>query len=373
MKPSFLSLLIVVSIMVSCSTSKEGSSSVESSDTVVNLLVGTYTGDGSEGIYQLKFDAESGELSDLKLLAKTSNPSFLAIDDSSKYIFSVSEDEEGSISSWEWKNKDTLVLINQVPSFGKHPCYLDSKSGMVAVANYSSGNGGIFAVTSNGKLTKAFSEFQHYGSGANPDRQGEPHAHFSQFSKEGSSLYVIDLGIDQVLRYPVRDNRLGAASTAMVVEAGDGPRHLEFHPTKDLVFVVTELNSMIMSASVDQESGKFSLIDRKSTLPEGFDGKSYCADIHVSPDGQFVYVSNRGHQSIAIFQIKEDGSLEMLGTEDVRGDWPRNFVISPDGAFLLVANQNSDNITVFNRDTETGLLKFTGNEIKMSHPVCLKF
>ena len=124
---------------------------------------------------------------------------------------------------------------------------------------------------------------------------------------------------------------------------------------------------------MDQESGKFIVIDKKSTLPEDFTGESYCADIHVSADGQFLYVSNRGHQSIAIFKINEDGTLEMLATDDVQGDWPRNFTLSPDGDFLLVANQNSDNITVFKRDKKTGLLEHTGNEIKLSHPVCLKF
>ena len=359
--------------MSSCSSNKEQSTSESTSPTSLDLLVGTYTGDGSDGIYQLQFDPITGELSDRALLATSSNPSFLAIGDSSKYIFSVSEDEEGSISSWKWNEQGKLDLINSVSTYGKHPCFIDANSGLVAVANYSSGNGGIYTIGTNGQLSKGFSEFQHYGSSANAERQGEPHAHFSQFSKDGRFLYVIDLGIDQVLAYPVNNNRLGGATTALVAESGDGPRHLEFHPTKDLVFIVTELNSMIMSASVDKETGKFTLIDRKSTLPEGFTDASYCADIHVSPDGKFVYVSNRGHQSIAIFKVQEGGSLELLGTEDVRGDWPRNFTISPDGAFLLVANQNSDNITVFKRDAETGLLEYTGNEFKMSHPVCLKF
>ena len=354
---------------MSCSTKNTQSTS----KTAIDLMVGTYTGDGSEGIYRLKFNTKTGELSDPILIAKTSNPSFLDISSDGQYVYSVSEDEEGSISAWSWNDRGTLDLINEVSTYGKHPCYIDEQNGFVAVANYSSGNGGIYTITQNGGLSKGGSEFQHYGSSKNVERQGEPHAHFSQFYKDGNTLYVIDLGIDQVIGYPVNNGRLGAAKTALVAEGGDGPRHLEFHPEKNLVFIVTELTSEVISASVDQESGKFIVIDKQSALPEDFTGESYCADIHVSADGQFLYVSNRGHQSIAIFKINEDGTLEMLATDDVQGDWPRNFTLSPDGDFLLVANQNSDNITVFKRDKKTGLLEHTGNEIKLSHPVCLKF
>ena len=359
-------LLILFFAMVACSEKPE-------MPETFNLLVGTYTGSGSDGIYQLTYTTETGELAEPELVAATSNPSFLAIPADGKNVYSVGEDESGTVASWQWNNEGKLSLINEVPSYGKHPCFVDVHNDLLAVANYSSGNGGIVGLSDNGGILNAFNSYQHYGSSRNDDRQSAPHAHFSRFSKEGRFLYVIDLGIDQVLAYPITDGKLGAATTALSLEPGDGPRHLTFHPTKDQVFIINELSNTIVSATVDTTTGAFTKVDRKSTLPEGFNGESFCADIHMSNDGQFLYGSNRGHQSIAIFEVGSAATLEFLGTESTRGDWPRNFVISPDDEFLIVANQKSDNIVSFKRDKETGLLEYTGSEITVSEPVCLKF
>ncbi len=369
MKANFLFTITLITIMCACKSNYDQNQT----RSAVDLYVGTYTGEGSEGIYRLQFHPKSGELSGLELIAKTSNPSYLALSDSGKYLFSVSEDESGRLAAWSWGEDGKLKQVSEVSTYGKHPCHLDIVDGLVAVANYSSGNGGVFTFSENGNLSRGMSEFQHYGSSENKERQSEPHTHYSKFYRNGELLYVVDLGIDQVLAYPVQQGKLGGAFTALTLEKGDGPRHLEFHPSRNLVYIVTELSNQVIAASIDQATGKFELIDRKRTLPEAFDGESFCADVHVSPDGKYVYVSNRGHQSIAMFKVLEDGALELLGTEDVRGDWPRNFVISRDGKFLLVANQNSDNITVFQRDVKTGLLEFTGHELEVSHPVCLKF
>ncbi len=351
--------------MASCNTDPQQHSTLQ-------LLIGTYTGSGSEGIYQVSFETSTGSLSGLQLIASTSNPSYLAVSEDGSNVYSVGEDESGTLSSWQWSTDGQLQLINQVSSYGVHPCYIDVQKGLLAVANYSSGNGGVFQLSTNGGLKKAFSEFQHHGSGANMERQESPHAHFSQFSADGRFLYVIDLGIDQVLAYPMTEGKLGVAVTALSLEPGDGPRHLEFHPNKNQVFIVNELSNTVVSAAVDPVTGTFSVIDRLSTLPEEFTDHSQCADIHLSNDGKFLYASNRGHQSIAMYQVADSGELAFLGTEATRGDWPRNFLISPDDQFLLVANQESDNIVVFSRDKVSGLLEYTGTKIELSKPVCLK-
>ena len=359
-------LFILFFIMAACSEKPEMPKTFD-------LLIGTYTGSGSEGIYQVQYTTANGRMNDLELIAATSNPSYLAISADGKNVYSVGEDESGTISSWQWNREGTLSLINERPSYGMHPCFVDVQDKRLALANYSSGNGGIVGLSDNGGILQAFSKYQHYGSGRNDDRQSAPHAHFSKFSKDGRFLYVVDLGIDQVLAYPLTDGRFGAATTALELEPGDGPRHLVFHPTKDQVFVINELSNTIVSATVDTNTGTFTSVDRKSTLPDDFSGESYCADIHISKDGQFLYGSNRGHNSIAILEVGSDASMQFLGTESTRGDWPRNFVISPDNEFLIVANQESNNIVSFKRDKDSGLLEFTGMEVSISKPVCLKF
>ncbi|MEQ8473815.1 MAG: lactonase family protein [Marinoscillum sp.] len=338
----------------------------------MSLLVGTYTDADSEGIYITSFDESEGTFTDPTLAVSTENPSFLAISDDRRFVFAVNESNEGAVSAFAFEGNE-LTLIKSVSTFGAHPCFIDYQPGLVAVANYSSGNGGLLSVSENGSLSKALSEFQHYGSGANLERQESPHAHFARFSPDGRFLYVIDLGIDQVLAYPISDGKIGPASTALTMEPGDGPRHLDFHPTMDYVYVISELSNTITVAAVDHQSGKFRAMDRISTLPDDFIGESYCADIHISSDGRFVYGSNRGHNSIAIFAVGEDGLLNLQTTEPTKGDWPRNFALSPNEQFLLVANQNSNNVVAFERDKKTGLLNFTGNEITISKPVCLKF
>lgn len=340
----------------------------------IDLLIGTYTGSGSEGIYRLSFNPETGELSDLRLAAEASSPSYLVISDDRQKVYSVGEREAGTVSAFEWQD-DSLVLINNASVAGKNPCYVDfsDTEKLIAVANYSSGNVGFYPVGENGGVTAEPFVFQHSGSGPNPQRQEAPHAHCAIFSVDSRFVYVVDLGIDQVMAYPVSEGKVSAPFTALKLVPGDGPRHLVFHPVKDIAFIVNELSNTVVSVGVDKKTGMLEEIDRENTLPEDFKEHSQCADIQITSDGKFLYASNRGHNSIAIFSVDEKAQLTRTGTESVRGDWPRNFTLSPDERFLLVANQNSDNITVFSVDQETGLLTYTGNEISMSKPVCLKF
>ena len=290
-------------------------------------------------------------------------------------MYAVGERGDGTVVSYAW-GKDGLQRINQVSSMGINPCYVDFSADkkLVAVANYSSGNGAVYAVAEDGSIVGEPSTYQHEGVGLDSaNRQEAAHAHCALFSKDSRFLYVVDLGIDQVVCYPVVEGALGEGFTALQLTPGDGPRHMVFHPTKNLAFLINELSNSVISIDVDTETGRLTEIDRANTVPEDFTEHSQCADIHLSSDGKFLYGSNRGHDSIAIFSVGESGELERIGVESVQGKWPRNFTLSPDEKFLLVANKDTDNITVFSRDSKTGLLSYTDQEIEVSRPVCLKF
>ncbi len=373
---SFTIAIALAVITLSCSPGKKEESGEKKNEPfTMDLLVGTYTDSGSDGIYRLKFNPETGQLSDAKLMAKASNPSYLAISKDKKAVFAVNENDPGEVTSFRWdKEADTLAFVGRLSSQGAHPCFIDLGPGdkTVAVANYSSGNIVVFGVGSNGALSPSPQIRQHEGNGPDQNRQEGPHAHCSLFKE--NFLYAVDLGIDKIMSYGIQaDGSLGEAQVAFELEPGDGPRHLEFHPSRKLAFVVNELSNSVVVLQADHAAGTFQQVGRYSTLPPNFEGKSFVADVHISADGRFLYVSNRGHNSIAIFAVADDGQLSSVGHEPVKGDWPRNFVISPDGNFLLVANQNSNNVVVFKLNKETGLLSHAGFEMKLSKPVCLKF
>lgn len=370
----FLSALCLFFAMISCSQS---SKNIQAPKSTLDILVGTYTGQGSEGIYRLEFDIFKGTLENKGLVVQATNPSFLAISKDRQKVFAVNETENGNVSSFKWNMERTsLELISQVPTNGDYPCYveLNSAESSVAIANYMTGNVGVYDLDKNGTIETDPYFGQHEGVGPNEARQEGPHAHCVRFSPKSKYMYAVDLGIDEVVKYSVIEDSISEPQTALKLEPGDGPRHLIFHPTQDIAYVISELSSTVVAAKVDRESGDLTVFDRVSTLPEGYEGESYCADIHISDDGKFLYASNRGHNSIAVFSL-EGGQMNLLETQNVKGDWPRNFALSPDAnnSFLLVANQKSDNIVVFKRNTESGLLTYNDNQIEISQPVCLKF
>ncbi|UXP33688.1 lactonase family protein [Reichenbachiella agarivorans] len=368
-----LSFLLLALGTLACNTKSETQNHPVKSN--LEILVGTYTGEGSDGIYSVQFDPTTGVLSDKKLLVETANPSFIARSKNHEIVFSVNETQEGGVSSFAWdETKELLKLVSRRDSQGDYPCYLslNPEESFVSIANYGTGNVITYPIDQAGVISTKGMIKQHEDTGPNPERQEGPHAHFSMFSNDGKNIYTVDLGIDQVIKYPVHGSEIGAGVIALSLESGDGPRHLAFHPTLPIVYVITELTNMIVTASIDS-AGIFQANHRISTLPKDFEGESYCADIHVSEDGRYLYASNRGHNSIAIFSIAEDGSLDMIATEPAYGDWPRNFALTPDNNYLLVANQRSNNITVFQRDSATGMLYYTSQQIEISQPVCLIF
>ena len=352
----------------------------------LRLYVGTYTSGESVGIYRCAFDQRSG---DIRITGETggiNNPSYLAITDSGEYLYSVNESDDyrdtggGAVSAFAVDQATgDLTFINQQSSQGGWPCYIAStRSGnTVLAANYKDGTVAVFPTGSDGRLKEASDLEQHQGSGPNSRRQEGPHAHCIVLSPDEKFALSADLGADKIMIYQLRQrrNQLVPADQAFIrTEPGAGPRHLVFHPGGKHVFVINELNATITSYDYNQKSGELSEIQTVPALPSDFTMSNTSADIHISPDGRFVYASNRGHDSIVVYQINPaDGNMTYVEHENRDISRPRNFVISPDGAFVLVANQDANSIVVFQRNANDGKLHHTGIMIDVPAPVCLKF
>ncbi|MEJ2585049.1 MAG: lactonase family protein [Robiginitalea sp.] len=371
MSKPLLYLPVVVLFALGCGEPDNGASEF------APFYLGTYTEGDSQGIYKYVLHKD-GTLNKVGLMAETVNPSYLAFSPDDKYLLAVNEvndsNETGYISSFRI-GKDTLTFLDQKPSGGAHPCHVATNGeGYVVVANYTGGNMGLLKITQNGHLSRLLDVQQHEGKGLHPRQEG-PHAHSGWFTADGSIISA-DLGTNQ-LWFSSIDRETNTFKPeepkTISLEAGAGPRHLAFHPENPWVYVVNELSSSVSVLKENPESGVFERVETITTLPGAFTGENTCADIHVSPDGKFLYASNRGHNSIALFSIdSETGRLRVVGYEPTRGETPRNFSLSPDGSFLLVANQATNNIVSFRRNAETGLLTYI-DEIEAPTPVCILF
>jgi 6-phosphogluconolactonase len=313
------------------------------------------------------------------------NPSFLTVDHSKRFLYAVNEVGEflekpgGAVSAFAIDPVTrNLRLLNEQATQGADPCYLsvDSRKRTLLVANYTGGNVSVFPLRSDGTLGMVAEVKQHEGSGPKEQQKG-PHAHCVIFDRSERYALAADLGIDKVMIYRV-DRITGKLTPAKQpfseLKPGAGPRHLSFHPTGKFLYVISELDSTMSAFQYNEREGTLTLIDTVSTLPSDFSGTSYCADVHVSPSGEFLYGSNRGHNSIVVFAIDpRTGKLTLVEHVSTEGNWPRNFTIDPSGRFLLVANQRSDNVVVFSIDPSTGRLKPTGVNEPIPSPVCLKF
>lgn len=375
-----LTIVMFAFTMIACNSKKTEITIEKVADKkaqTIEILVGTYTNKESKGIYKLAFNPIDGTIVNEGLVAEIESPSYLSLSIDKQHVYAVGESEIGYVSVFKWNTDRTkLELVNNLPTEGIHPCFVEvsDDKNLIAVANYSSGNISVFQIDPEGKLLESPQIKNHKGNSIIKPNQDSPHAHCSKFSNDGKFIYVADLGIDEIVGYSVdENNKLSEKHTALKMDAGDGPRHFIYHPTKEIVYIISEFSNSVTVASINTETGVFTKIDKQSTLPKDFEGDSYGADIQISSNGKFLYASNRGPNSIAIFSVSDDGLLKLIGTESVRGDWPRNFTMSPNGEFLLVANQKSNNITVFKVNRETGLLTFTGHKLSISMPVCLKF
>lgn len=349
------------------------------------LYVGTYTNGRSRGIYRCRLDADTGALAVEGVAARgVANPSFLVVDRGQRFLYAVSETAEfegepgGGVAAFAIDRRTgDLRALNRQPSRGAAPCHLavDRGNRFLLVANYSGGNVTVLPIRPDGSLGPPSMQVRHSGSGPNARRQAGPHAHSVTFDPTNRFVYAADLGIDRVMIYRFDAGELAPADPPWVqARPGAGPRHFAFHPDARRAYVINELDSTVSTLAFDPATGAMREVHTVSTLPAGWTGENSCADVHVSADGRFVYGSNRGHDSVAVFAVDpEGGALAPVQHQPTLGRTPRNFALDPTGRWLLAANQGSDSVAVFAVDPETGRLSPTGQVAEVPVPVCLRF
>jgi len=346
--------------------------------------IGTFTRDKSEGIYVYRMDLSTGALTLASVARGIEDPAFLAIGPTGHTLYAVNHVPEfagqptGAVSAFSLDPETgELTLLNQQPSHGADPCHLcvDKRGRYVLVANYVGGSVAVLPIRDDGSLGEATDHIQHEGSSVNPKRQEGPHAHSINLDPDNRYAFVADLGMDKLMiyRFDQSQGKLTPHDPPWVqTRPGAGPRHFTFHPNGQYAYLINELDNTLVAYAYDGEQGTLQELQTVSALPEGFEGVSYCADVHVAPSGRFVYGSNRGHDSIVIFAIDEgSGRLTYVGHEPTQGQVPRGFAIDPTGTFLLVANQHTDTVVTFQIDQQTGKLQPTGHVVQVPTPVCI--
>jgi len=350
------------------------------------VFVGTYTGGDSisKGVYSCEFDAETGKLSEPVLAAELINPSFLAIHPSGKYLYAVNEVSEGpgrgngAVTALTINADGTLTKINHQASEGGAPCHcnVDSTGTNLLIANYGGGNVAVYPISEDGSLKPVSCNIQHEGSSIDKSRQGAPHAHSINISSDNKFAYAADLGLDKIMIYKLdaeAHTLTPASQPAALVTPGGGPRHFAIHPSSKFAYTNNEITMVVTGFSRNPEDGSLKAIQEISTIPAGFDGRKSTAECLVHTSGKFLYVSNRGHETITAFTIdQETGLLTYVENEPTGGKEPRNFFIDPSGKWLLAENQNSDTVYVFSIDQQTGALKPTGDFVTVGRPVCIR-
>ena len=352
------------------------------------FYVGTYTenGSSSKGIYAYQFDPATGESTSLGLAAETTNPSFVALDPTGHYLYAVNElqnyegPNSGGVSAFSVdRATGKLTFLNEVRSRGADPCYIivDKAGKHVLVANYTGGSVAVFPIQADGKLGEATAFVQHSGHGTDPKRQEGPHAHSIDLSPDNRFAFVDDLGLNEVLvyKYDAAKGTLTPNNPPYVkLDPGIGPRHFALHPSGKFAYDVAEMGSVVTALSVNLKTGTLKQLQVISTLPKDYKGENDCAEIHVGHSGKFLYASNRGHDSIAIFAIDPvKGTLTKVDDVSTGGKTPRSFEIDPPGKYLLAENEDSNDIVVFRIDEKTGKLTPTGQKLEVGQPVCVKF
>lgn len=339
---------------------------------------------GDEGaIYAYELDPETGKLNEIERTSDVEHPFFLAVSPDNQYLYSIhapgkfSGKDNEFVSAFKLEGRTgKMKLLNRQSSQGTASCYLDiDKSGKsVVVANYTTGSIASLPVNEDGSLREAATFVQHTGSSVNPKRQKEPHAHCSVISPDQKYVYAADLGLDKIMAYQLdAETATLTPNTQPFVRTvpGAGPRHLTFHPNGKQLYVINELKNSITEFDYDPKTGTLIEQETLSTLPEDFAGTSYCADLKITPDGKFLYGTNRGHHSLAAYRIEDDGELKLLEIKPSLGDGPQNLAITADGKFLICANMPGNNVVVFRIDQETGKLTSAGDPVSIPSPSCI--
>ncbi|MEP7361622.1 MAG: lactonase family protein [Acidobacteriota bacterium] len=372
---TFLLSAVIAALLPAAAVSQEAKQAAPGS---ALMYVGPYTRQESKGIYVYRYAGASGELTPIGLAAESKNPSWLLTHFNGRFLYAANESER-TVSAFSI-NAETgqLTLLNQVRSGGSSPCHLvlEKTGKYLMVANYGNGSVASFPVNKDGSLGEVAALIQHSGKSIG-SRQRGPHAHAVVLSPDHRFLFVPDLGLDQVFSYALDATNGALTPTAQrfaKVTQGSGPRHMAFHPNGRFAYVNSEMGSLVTAFTYDAENGALTQIQVNSTIPAGFTGENNTAEIGVHPNGRFLYVSNRGHDTIAVFEVNPGtGMLKFVEHTPTQGKIPRSFAIDPTGQFLFVANQETDNIVQYKIDQNTGRLAPTGRAVTVDAPVSLEF
>ena len=363
-----------------------GSVSCGAAAELYHVYFGTYTDGQSKGIYLAEFDAGTGTLGAPQLAAETRNPTFLALNSGGRMLYAANEvndlgkKKSGGVSGFKIDPRSgALTFLNQEPSGGAGPCHLavDRAGECVLVANYVSGSVAVLPLEADGRLRAPSDSVQHHGSSVNPQRQEGPHAHFVTWDPKNRHELSCDLGLDKVLIYQLERPALRLQPNDppwFKLAPGSGPRHLAFHPNGHFAYVISEMGSTVTVCAYNGQRGELGELQTVSTLPAGFSGINTCAEIAVHPSGKYLFASNRGHDSIAVFTIDPgSGKLGFLQDQPTQGKTPRHFTLDPTSRWLLAENQDSGTVVVFGLDPNTGRLTPTNSMQRIGSPVCAVF
>lgn len=345
----------------------------------LSAYVGTYTKGDSKGIYKFTLDLETGKIEAITLASEAGNPSYLSVDKDNKHIYSIeTTDNTAGVAAYSINSSNgELEHINSKLFEGSSRCYvsLDKNNKFLLSANYHQGEVSVFPLNSDGSLNDPSSIVKHEGSGPNKDRQEKPHAHYISLTPDEKYVCAVDLGIDKVVGYHFDNgNLVKSDKLTLSLKPGSGPRHMVFHPNSKFAYVLTELSSEVVTLKYVASESRFEILQYISALPESFTGESTGGAIHISSDGRFLYASNRGHDSIAVFSVDDaTGKLQFVDHTSTQGSHPRDFSIDPTGKYLIVANMNTNNVIPFLIDKETGKLTQANEAVTIPSPVCIKF
>lgn len=343
-------------------------------DTVL-AVVGTYSDVAEDGLYSYRLDQETGALDKLDATSGGEDPSFVAFHSDGEYLYTVSETSSGTVRSFNIDAETgALTQINVVDSGGAGPCHCSVVGQYVVVAHYVSGVVSLLPIGDDGRIKEPVGVVKHKGASVHPERQTQPHPHSAVSSSDGRYVYVPDLGTDQIISYRLdaEEGELRRSSSVRMPD-GAGPRHFTVDAGGDVAYVINELDSTIGTLDLDLKSGDLSVREVVSTLPDDATEENTTADIHLHPSGKWLYGSNRGHDSIAVFNVDADGGLTIIGHEPTRGQWPRNFAVDPAGEWLFAENMRSDSVVTFSIDQADGTMTATESETTVSEPTCMKF
>nr|WP_144032209.1 lactonase family protein [Amphibacillus jilinensis] len=337
--------------------------------------VGTYTKSESEGVYKFKLDLEQSFITEVSPVAKLDNPTYVTVSRDNKFLYAVSkEGDNGGVTAFSIDSAThELKKLNSLAQAGSPPCHVSVKSdgSVVVTANYHTKQIVSYLTNADGSLKEVADIVEHDGNGPH-ERQEKPHMHYAGFSPDEKYVIAIDLGSDTITSYAIDQGKL-TKQHVFNAPAGSGPRHIVFAPNSQYAYVMTELSSEVLTLSYNDQTGEFKQVDKIKAIPDHHQTVNDGSAIHISNDGKFVYVANRGHNSIALFKVETDHTLSLVEWKATEGDWPRDFVLTPDNRYLVASNQKSGTLTLFSRDQQTGKLTLVQPGMIAPESVCVKF